>query len=189
METLRIHLALKNPRFECWDHDKKHSITVKLRSAVGKPSTVRELKTLQKLAGKEYAVLEPLYREFNGLTLYMHRKTAGLAVAPIKELPAFAADCKTLLFGDEAELYPFQREGVPFATIVESGNYFVLHEGKVYYSDHDGGDDSVWSTDLEDFFTRAVSNPPKFLYDAGCYTRYFDGKTDTQFIPETFIHD
>ena len=189
MKALRSHLALKNPRFECWDLERKHSLTVKLRSAVGKPATVRELKSLQKLAAREYAALEPLYREFNGLTLHMHRDTAGLAIAPIRELSAFADDSNTLLFGDEAEHYPFQREGVPFATIVASGNYFVIHKGKVYYSDHDGGDDSVWGTDLEGFFRRALRDPPRFLYDAGCYTRYSDGKTDTQFIPETFIHD
>src|SRR6185436_20072459 len=84
MKALRSHLALKNPRFECWDREKKHSLTVKLKSAVGKPATARELKSLQKVAAKEYAALEPLYREFNGLTLHMHRDTAGLAIPTIR---------------------------------------------------------------------------------------------------------
>src|SRR6185436_4164187 len=107
MKALRSHLALKNPRFECWDREKKHSLTVKLKSAVGKPATARELKSLQKVAAKEYAALEPLYRAFNGLTLHMHRDTAGLAIPTIRDLSAFAEDSRTLLFEDEAELYPF----------------------------------------------------------------------------------
>ena len=189
MTAVRRHLALKNPRFRCLDVGKKHSLTVKVRSMVGPPATARQLNTLRKLAGKEYAILEPLYREFNGLVLHSHRDTAGLVVSPVNELAAFAKDWRSSFFVDEADLYPFQREGVAFATIAASGNYFVVHKGKVYYSDHDGGDDAVWGTGLETFFRRALRDPPKFLYDAGCYTRYSDGKSDRQFIPEAFLHD
>jgi hypothetical protein len=145
-------------------------LIVNLMSTAGKPAMARELKTLQKRAGKEYAVLEPLYREFNGVTLHAHGETSGLTGA-VKELPNFGSDAKVSFFEDEADLYPFQREGVPFATIATSGNYFVVHKGKVYYSDHDGGDDSVWGKDLEAFFTRALRDPATFLNDAGCYTR------------------
>jgi hypothetical protein len=63
-----------------------------------------------------------------------------------------------------------------------------VDRGKVCYSDSDGGNDAVWAKNLEAFFKRAPVDPCKFL-DAGCYTRYFDGKTDRQFIPETFLHD
>jgi hypothetical protein len=122
MKKLRAHLVLKNPRFRCWDRDKKHSLTVNLKSPVGKPATARELQTLQKLAGKEYAVLEPLYRQFNGVVLHTHRDTAGLVVGAVGDLPEFARDWKEMFFVDEARLYPFQREGVAFATIAASGN-------------------------------------------------------------------
>lgn len=39
------------------------------------------------------------------------------------------------------------------------------------------------------FFRKAFSDPARFLFDAGCCTRYLDGRTDRQFIPESFIHD
>ena len=80
-------------------------------------------------------------------------------------------------------------KGLAFATIATSANYFVVYNGKIYYSDHDGGDDRVWGENLELFFQRALSDPAQFLSDAGCYTRYSDGRTDRQFIPESFVHD
>jgi hypothetical protein len=152
-------------------------------------SLERSLKALQKLAGKEYAALEPLCRQCNGLVLHTHRKTSGLVIGAVGSLSDFATDLKASFLVDEADLYPSQREGVAFATTQASGNYFVVHKGTVYYSDHDGGDDAVWGRNLDAFFTRALADPARFLNDAGCYTRYVDGKTDRQFIPETFLHD
>jgi hypothetical protein len=52
------------------------------------------------------------------------------------------------------------------------GNYFVWWEGKVYYSNHDGGDDDPFGDSLSEFLDRIAANPAQFLYDAGCYTCY-----------------
>jgi hypothetical protein len=156
---------------------------------VGAPANAEELDTLRALAGSEYQFLEPLYREYNGVFLHENGETFGLVVAPIDELRELAAECREAFYVEAAFLYPFQREGVPFATIFQSGNYFICHQGKIYYSDHDGGDDAVWGENLEAFFARALADPPKFLLDVGCYTRYEDGTTDRQFIPERFAHD
>jgi len=189
MKALHDHLALENPRFRCRDVTEEHSLVVNLTSAVGAPATARELDELRTLAGPEYVFLEPLYRQFNGVFLHGHGDTFGLVVAPIEQLPEIAVECRESFYVDEADLYPFQREGVPFATIFQSGNYFVCHRGIVCYSNHDGGDDAVWGEDVEAFFARGLSDPPKFLLDVGCYTRYSDGTTDRQFIPEEFLHD
>jgi len=189
MHALRTHLALKNPRFRCRDVSGQHHLTVNLTSLAGAPATLRELEALRDFAGAQYAFLEPLYRELNGVTLHGHRDTFGLVVARVEQLPEFASDWKDSFYEEEDDLYPFQREGIAFATIAHSGNYFAAHNGKIYYDDHDGGDDSVWGEDLESFFERALLEPAKFLYDAGCYTRYSDGKSDRQFIPEEFLHD
>jgi hypothetical protein len=186
MKTILTHLALKNPRFRC--RADEHELVVKLRSHAGAPATARQLSSLEALAGNELRHLKPLYELANGLVFHRHRKTAGLIVARVNQLRAFAADWKESFFVGEHELHPFQRKGVAFATIAESGNYFVIYGGKVYYSDHDGGDDQVWGKSLSAFFERALGNPARFLYDAGCFTRYSDGKTKRQFIPEEFLH-
>lgn len=189
MKVLRDHLALESPRFRCRDASEQHSLTVPLTSTANPPATHKQLSELRLLAGAEFVYLEPLYREFNGVFLHGHGETFGLVIAPIAELAELAADCRESFYVDEEDLHPFQREGVAFATVFESGNYFLCHKGKVYYSDHDGGDDAVWGEDLQSFLTRALSDPPKFLLDAGCYTRYSDGTSDRQFIPEEFLHD
>ena len=86
---------------------------------------------------------------------------------------------------EEDEIWEFQKNGVAFGEIVASGNYFVWWNGTVYYSDHDGGDDTPYGRSLSDFLDRIVENPAKFLYDAGCYTRY----GDEQWIPEEYVKD
>jgi hypothetical protein len=189
MKALRDHLALKNPRFRCRDTSEQHSLVVDLTSTLNPPASAPALDDLKALAGAEYVFLAPLYKDFNGIFFHGHGETFGLVVAPIEELREMATDYRESFYVDEADLYPFQRDGVAFATIFQSGNYFVCYRGRIYYSDHDGGDDGVWGEDLESFFARALSDPPKFLLDVGCYTRYSDGATDRQFIPEEFLHD
>jgi hypothetical protein len=135
-------------------------------------------------------VLAPLYEMFNGACFHVNDETAGLVIAPIDRLRKLNSEWREWFAHLEPhELYDFQRAGFAFATIAASGNYFVIHHGQVYYSDHDGGDDSIWGRSLEEFFGRAFSDPACFLYEAGCHTRYSNGETDRQFIPKSFIHD
>jgi hypothetical protein len=188
MKALLEHLALKNPRFRCRDVSEQHSLIVNLGSVVGPPATAAELIELRAIAGPEYPYLEGLYRLFNGVALHHHGGTFGLVIASIDELAALGSDWRDSFYVPAEELEPYQRAGVAFATIYESGNYFASHDGKVYYSDHDGDDATPWSS-LEAFFEGALLDPPKFLLDVGCYTRFSDGKTDLQFIPEEFLHD
>jgi hypothetical protein len=145
---------------------------------------------LRRVAGDEAEALTPLYTEFNGAVLHTNGETSRLVVAPIAELEEFNTDWRDWFEHlDPGELYDFQRSGIAFAAVAASGNYFVMYQGRVYYSDHDGGDDAIWGAHLEEFFERALSKPARFLYEAGCHTRYSDGETERQFIPESFIHE
>jgi len=190
MQAIKSHLALQHPRFICKDTSEKQELTVALSNEVGRPATQHQLERLRQFAGNEFDALAPLYTQFNGLAFHLNGETAGLWVATIDDLQRLNLEWREWFVDlDPAELYAFQREGVAFATIAASGNYFVVHGGRVFYSDHDGGDDAVWGESLERFFVRALSDPARFLHDAGCYTRYSDGKTDSQFIPESFAHD
>jgi hypothetical protein len=68
-----------------------------------------------------------------------------------------------------------------------SGNLFFLYDGAVYYSNHDGGDDTPLASSFSGFLDRIVDDPAKCLYDLGCYARYSDERTDTQWIPERYL--
>jgi hypothetical protein len=190
VQVVREHLALRNPRFVCKDTSDTHELVVPLAFQAGPPATSQELRELEAAAGREAVGLIPLYREFNGVAFHLNRDTAGLLIASVEELAGLNAEWREWFSDLEPdELFNFQRDGVAFATIAASGNYFVIHKGAIYYSDHDSGDDSPWGENIEQFLERALSDPARFLYEAGCYTRYSDGETDRQFIPESFLHD
>ena len=165
-------------------------LVVELTHARGEPATDERLAVLRELAGSDSVALGPLYRAFDGLVFHLSGDTAGLIVAAIESLEelnhgwrAWHADL------DPSELLEFQKRGFAFATIAGSGEYFVLYEGRVYFSSHDGGDEEPFAVDLESFFVRALSDPARFLDETGCHVRYSDGTTDAQYIPERFAHD
>lgn len=186
MKTIKDHLKLKNPRLRCSAGN--NEIEVCVSNTAGEPASSKELKKLKQIAGDEYKYLEPLYRKFNGVSFHESQTTAGLVVAEVNELKNIKAELNDWLeMMDPEDVYDFQRRGVPFATIESSGNYFVVYQGKVYYSDHDDLAEEAFSDSVEEFFIRALNDPAKFLNNAGCYTRYSDGISDLQYIPEEFI--
>jgi len=190
VQSILDHLALPKPRFLCNDAYGSVELEVPLSNKVGRPASKRQLAALRELAGPSFATLAPLYATCNGLQLHRHGATAGLCVFAIAELAQRNREWRAWFADREpSELYEFQRAGFAFATVEGSGNYFVAHEGRIHYSDHDGDDDAVWGEGVEDFFRRALSDPARFLREAGCYTRYSDRRTDTQFLPERFLHD
>ncbi len=190
VQSILDHLALPKPRFLCNDAYGSEQLVVRLSNKVGRPASKRQLAALMHLAGPSFATLAPLYATCNGLQLHRHGATAGLCVFAIAELAQRNREWRAWFADREpSELYEFQRAGFAFATVEGSGNYFVAHAGRIHYSDHDGDDDAVWGEGVEDFFRRALSDPARFLREAGCYTRYSDRRTDTQFLPERFLHD
>lgn len=176
MDSIAKHLALRNPRFACRDTSRRRELVVPVETIAGEPATAEELDRLEAIAGPAARALAPLYRLHDGLAFHVHGETAGLVVASVAELEELNAQWREWFSHlDREDLHEFQRHGFAFATIAASGNHFVIHDGKVHYSDHDGGDDAVWGWDLEEFFRRALADPARFLEDAGCYTRYADG--------------
>ena len=85
--------------------------------------------------------------------------------------------------------------GIAIATVPHSGNYFVMpvegpSAGKIFYADHDGWYESAFANDFAGFLARVTRDPVKLLVDdVGCYTRYSDGKTSSQWIPEEYFAD
>jgi len=158
----------------------------------GEPADADSLSNLSSLGAD---ALIPFYSQHDGASLFTGRSIVNdfypaLRLYSVREFQAKTKEMQesAIAMGTpEEELYNFQKNGIVFGEICRSGNYFVLSNSAVYYSDHDGGDDSPFATSFPLFFERIAENPPKFLYEAGCYTRYSDGNTRNQWIPEVYL--
>ncbi len=136
------------------------------------------------------------FSEHNGITF--HRDTlsdaAGLQIHPIEDWNEITSLMREWYeFIDEEELdeagIDWLESGIAFAEVPHSGNYFVLalegkNAGKILYSDHDGLEYEPYADTFFAFLKKYLAAPEKEMYRLGCYTRYSDGKTNIQWIPE-----
>ena len=140
---------------------------------------------------------EDVYAAHNGFVLYQDElsEAAGVEVFPIAEWDQAGDDLREWL--TIADLTPENDPdhiltSVVFATAPRSGNYFVVavegpSAGMIFYVNHDGWYESPFADDFADFITRVTSDPARLLStELGCYARYSDGKTSTQWIPVSY---
>lgn len=187
------HLHEQDPRFICYaaGPDSPERIEVRIQHALGTPGQRSYLEKLRSLLGEHAVEVEELYAKHDGFDLYVQSpEHLGLVWLPISEWESATQRFKEELVDwgrslDDA--YDFEREGVVFGEPAFSGNHLFLYKGAVYYSDHDGGDDTPLAHSFSEFLERIVTDPADFLYDLGCYARYTDGETDRQWIPERYV--
>lgn len=186
------HLSDEESRFVCYaaGPDSAERLEVPITHNVGTPASPEQLANLRRLLGKHASQVEALYRAHDGFQLYVQSpEYMGLFLYPIDGWEPATEQFKEELadWGRSLEeAYDFERYGVAFGEPVFSGNLFFLHEGRVYYSDHDGGDDTPLASSFNGFLERIMDDPAKFLFDLGCYARYSDERTDRQWIPEAY---
>lgn len=60
---------------------------------------------------------------------------------------------------------------------------------KIFYMDHDDFNEEPIADNVESLIDALLADPPQFLYDRGCYTRYSDGKTKRQWIPKQYVSE
>lgn len=187
MKRFLSHLHEENSRFVCEPAGppKKVRKEFPVHHQVGKEATSKQLDRLKELAGKESKDLEIFYSTMNGGIFYVHKVDAGLFIPPIGSLSKLNREMRKWIF-DEAVTPEFQKKGFAFGEIVASGNYFIIYKSKIYYADHDGGGEKPFAANISKFFERIAKDPAKFFLDCGCYTRYSDGKSETQWIPERY---
>ena len=193
MKDFLQHIDLKNQKFKCYlctDESETLNLTVNITNKLNSGGKENEIEFLKNLMTKESEEIFEFYKVHNGIELYCNKDTSGIQFYSISDLKDLNEEWKEG-FSDyeEDELYEFQKQGVAFGEICHSGNYFILFEGKVYYDDHDGGDDTVIGETFNNFLSKIANDPADFLYELGCYTRYSDEKTDGQYIPKEFIAD
>lgn len=187
------HLDEHESRFICYPAgpDSADRIEVPIEHGVGEPAAPEHLARLRQLVGASALQLEDLYSKHDGFQLYVQSpEHVGLVLLPINEWEAatqrFRADLEE--WGRSLDdAFDFEQHGLVFGEPAFSGNHFFLYEGVVYYSDHDGGDNTPLAASFSGFLDRIVDDPAKFLFDLGCYARYSDDRTDTQWIPERYL--
>ncbi len=176
MQNFFKHLRDNSPGFRCCKPgagESKLEHEVKVCHNLGDPASQKKITALLTKLGEGSEQFETLYSQYNGMVLYVSGDDAGIVFYPVEDIEECNSDWREWFEDmEEEDLWDFQKNGIAFGEIVASGNYFVYWKGKIYYSDHDGGDDDPYGNTLSEFLDRIAENTAKFLYNAGCYTRY-----------------
>ncbi|WP_126147232.1 SMI1/KNR4 family protein [Synechococcus elongatus] len=206
IETICQWIERPNPRFRCQgvggSQGDQSEFIARVSNFLHSPPSQAER---ERLTGGDLADLLPkdfleFYSRFNGVTLYQdlilnaHGFAAtGIYIAPIAEWENLREELQLWLdfIDDEDDDLDWLESAIAFAEVPNSGNYFLLalrgdKRGKVVYFSHDGFEFEEYADGLTEFLVKVTSNPAKVLYELGCYTRYTDGKTDIQWIPEAY---
>lgn len=136
------------------------------------------------------------YSEYDGIVFHQDLISgeAGLEIHPVKNwgnVTLMMKEWYDLVDEDELEEagVDWLESAIAFAEAPSSGNYFVIalegeKAGKILFADHDGLESDVYANSFFEFLKKYLDAPAKEMYNMGCTTRYSDGKTNIQWIPE-----
>lgn len=172
----------------------------RVRHILHPPASRKSIAQVRKMLGKHGTKVAAFYRQHDGFVLYRDTlsESAGIELLPFKGWKNATADMRDSFkhLEDDPDEDPDRIvTGVAIATVPQSGNYFVMPvegraAGKVFYADHDGWYESAFARDFDGFLAHVTRKPVKLLADeVGGYTRYSDGKTEAQWIPEKYFPD
>jgi hypothetical protein len=172
----------------------------RIRHALNPPAPPASVARIGEILGSHADQVVAFYRHHNGFVLYLDTRSdaAGIELFRVEDWEEATTDMRTWF---EDVLHDPEKDpdhiftGIAIATVPHSANYFVMpiegpSAGKLFYADHDGWYESAFAEDFSGFLTRVTREPVKLLAeDLGCYTRYSDGETDSQWIPEAYFLD
>lgn len=194
------HVKDKAPAFRCYacgDHLERLNLTARISHDLNPPASAEALAEIESLLGEAGKAFKQLYGIHNGMVLYRDTLSdaAGVQFYPVEEWPARSAEMRDGLCAmgwAEDEMPIWLKEGIAFGEIPHSANFFVVgvgaEAGKIYYADHDDYRESPLAENLEELLDKIRTDPADFLYQCGCYTRYY-GHSDTQWIPREYVSD
>ena len=207
MQEFLKHIKDTAPAFRCYacgDHLEALNLTARLSNDLNPPASKKDLAEIESLLGAAGRPFKQLYGNHNGMVLYrdsppMQCSTivaAGVRFFPVEEWSARSAEMRDGLCAmgwAEDEMPIWLKEGIAFGEIPHSANFFVVGVGaearKIYYADHDDFRESPIAENLEELLDRIRTDPADFLLQRGCYTRYSDGHSDSQWIPKEYVSD
>lgn len=186
------HIKDKKPAFICYPAGGKEAQDYKVEvDHLLKPGAndeaLQEFKS--KLSGDLTEILE-FYKKHDGVEIYRQNEMPSIEFFELNQITERNEEWREWFDDDEEmedEMFEFQKHGTAFGEVSNSGNYFVWHEGKVYYSSHDGEVEEPLANGFNEFLNLIAADPAGLLYELGCYTRLSDGKTNIQWIPREYI--
>lgn len=193
-----IHLSHGRPGFVCTEAgpNSQLSFTASVTHRVGEPASASELGRLRRLLGADDPDLITFYACHNGLTLYCDvlSDAAGIHFFSMDQIVEATRyfDERFREFQMEV-LYGDLMNGVVVAEVPGAVSYFVYQtgterRGSIYYLMYDPMyDEGLRFESLPDLLDQIVANPAQFMNDLGCYTRFSDGVTDKQWIPDQYV--
>lgn len=166
--------------------------------SLNSPPTPDEKGQLKRHLGIQAEALQAFYQKHNGFLLYRDTlsDTAGIHAFSIK---AWANATERLhanireSLDDEEDDPKGLLSTVVFGTAPRSGNYFVVQTagpsiGGIFYTDHETLSMTLFASDFDEFLRRIITDPVTLIArDLGCFARYSDGSSSTQWIPEEAI--
>ena len=193
MKEFLNHITQPNPNFQCFDcNDESEALkfTVFVKHIINRPASESNLSKLQKLIDSGNEQIVEFYSKMNGIKMYCQNNQPKIELFPINQLKdkneAWQYGYEDM---DPEDLYDFQKEGIAIGKISQSGNYFIFHQQKIYYADHDGWEEIILGNSFYEFLNEMIKEPSKFMYDRGCYSRFEDGKTRKQWIPKEYRNE
>lgn len=192
-----------NPGFRCvragGDTSGKKFLAL-VRHVLNPPASSESIDRVHQRLGAHADEVAALYKLHDGFLLYCDTQSeaVGIELLPVAQWEAATDDmreCFAYLVGNPENDPDHIVSGIAFATVPCSENYFVMPQdgpnaGKVFYADHDGWYEGAFADGFGSFLIRVTQDPVKLLTDdVGCYTRYSDGETDAQWIPEEYFDD
>ncbi|NOS71408.1 MAG: SMI1/KNR4 family protein [Verrucomicrobia bacterium] len=187
------------PGFRCFaSGDESGSrFLASVRHILNPPGSSASIAQIRETLGSHAAQVADFYQHHDGFILYRDTKSdaAGIELLSVEQWVEATDDMR-----DWFDLTPEEDPdhivtGISIATVPHSGNYFVMpiegpSAGKIFYADHDGWYEAAFADDFTGFLARVTREPVKLLTeDVGCYTRYSDGTSDSQWIPEEYFSD
>jgi hypothetical protein len=199
LATFERHIQAPSPAFlcsRCGDPDGTPTFIAEVEHRVGESASVADLELLRQTLGPGCGQAFEFYSQHDGITLYCDKRShaAGIRFFPIGDWPRVTAEVRDDFRATGLDgMYGSLLEGTVIGEVCNSGNFFLYQtswrrRGRIYYLMHDPMyEKPPGFRSLAGLLADIMADPAVFLNAMGCYTRFSDGETDMQWIPERFV--
>lgn len=195
LEAIRNLVAHRNPRFHCESGDQ--TFLASLRHELPGPALPRQIQWLRERLPSGYEDLLAFYEQHDGFTLYADTRSDsfGIRLLPLGEISGATGHLREWVrdFHDDDPLQILSAYAIAEPPNCADGFYITTegpNVGKVMQFVHDDWREEPLAATFTDFLGLIASDPIPLLIDlCGGYSRYSDGRTDTQWIPSAYTFD